>query len=496
MVERLEPGFVVLMDAEHLFPLPSAPGWADALVTRFSAAGVSALLYRPGNDGEGTPEPLVQSARLACLPLFELPVSTTLREVEQYVFMRLQREELIQLQRFNRLLTSLLEAAGSPDPLNAVVARLADVVSGSAFVYDLSGKIIHSAGTGPARLIWDAHATLITERVPLQIGRWTAMTRRVARGPDIFLVAVASQQSQHLAEIAEPALEASAQLFRTISGINSAAWTNQQHYGQSLLSLLRNGISPHRERRLLDQLLPYGFRTGDSFRFAVLSAIGEPSLRRHHDLLSLGLELGLGLIVAEHYDVGASPVMHALATERSQLSEWFREAGASHVVGASEPFYTLTGSPEAYQEAETARTVAERRRPPGQGLVIRMEDVGLAAWLKARNPGPSVADRMARQTAPLRDQPQLRETLVLWFAHGMDVRSTAQAMFVHPNSIRYRLRRCEELLGSSLQYPEMLANVYLALQDEVLTAEADGALSRGGGRQGVPAGPPLPGSPV
>lgn len=75
---------------------------------------------------------------------------------------------------------------------------------------------------------------------------------------------------------------------------------------------------------------------------------------------------------------------------------------------------------------------------------------------------------MAREIAALQGNPQILETLVTWFRHRMDTRSTARAMFVHPNSIRYRLRRCEELLGRSLQDPETLTDIYLALQDEVL----------------------------
>lgn len=468
---RLEADSVILVTPEDRIPTSPSASWAEAELRRLEDAQVSALLYCIGESGEQTPSALVEAAEHSHFPLFEVPSTTSVHEVEQHVTLALQRQELQDLHRSTSILTALLEAAGSTDPLNAVVERLAKIGHGAAFVYDLSGKIIHSAGTGPARLIWDEHTTMFSEDGFLRIGRWTAATRRIARGPDIFLLALASQQAPHLIDVAAPALEASAQLFRTISGINSAAWTNQQHYGQSLLSLLRNGVPPSRERRLMDQLAPYGFSTGDIFRFAVLAESTEALPRRHQDLLSLGLDLGLGLILAEHYDLGTRPLLHALVTDTLQLSTWLEEAGRSHVVGVSEPFHSLTDTPDAHQEAQTARTVADRRKSPGQGNVVRMDQVGLSTWLKARHAGPQVAERVAREIAPLSGNPQLQITLVTWFRHRMDVQATAQAMFVHPNSIRYRLRRCEELLGRSLQDPGTLADIYLALQDDVLRPE-------------------------
>jgi DNA-binding PucR family transcriptional regulator len=57
---------------------------------------------------------------------------------------------------------------------------------------------------------------------------------------------------------------------------------------------------------------------------------------------------------------------------------------------------------------------------------------------------------------------------VVFLAADQDVKRTAGRLFVHPNTIRYRLRKVEQLLGEPMASARMVANLYLAFQDEVL----------------------------
>ena len=43
----------------------------------------------------------------------------------------------------------------------------------------------------------------------------------------------------------------------------------------------------------------------------------------------------------------------------------------------------------------------------------------------------------------------LIETLAAYFQHGSSIEATARALFVHPNTVRYRLRQAAELTGFS-----------------------------------------------
>jgi DNA-binding PucR family transcriptional regulator len=67
----------------------------------------------------------------------------------------------------------------------------------------------------------------------------------------------------------------------------------------------------------------------------------------------------------------------------------------------------------------------------------------------------------------------LVETLRAFLRHGFSAAATAEALIVHPNTISYRLRRIEELLGIDCHDPRALLEVQFAfLIEGVLGAPA------------------------
>ena len=61
---------------------------------------------------------------------------------------------------------------------------------------------------------------------------------------------------------------------------------------------------------------------------------------------------------------------------------------------------------------------------------------------------------------------ELADTLRAWFAAAMNVELAARALHVHPNTVRYRMTRFEELTGTSLREPRTALEVWWALQRE------------------------------
>lgn len=57
----------------------------------------------------------------------------------------------------------------------------------------------------------------------------------------------------------------------------------------------------------------------------------------------------------------------------------------------------------------------------------------------------------------------LLETLDTWFEHGASVEAAARALFVHPNTIRYRLRQVAEVTGLSTTQPRHAYTLTVAL---------------------------------
>jgi sugar diacid utilization regulator len=57
----------------------------------------------------------------------------------------------------------------------------------------------------------------------------------------------------------------------------------------------------------------------------------------------------------------------------------------------------------------------------------------------------------------------LIDTLTAYFQHGQSLEATARALFVHPNTVRYRLRQAADLTGLAATHPREALTLQLAL---------------------------------
>jgi hypothetical protein len=118
---------------------------------------------------------------------------------------------------------------------------------------------------------------------------------------------------------------------------------------------------------------------------------------------------------------------------------------------------------------------------PSYAAASRIVDVGLRFSMTGTHTLIDVAAQAAvaneseigdllvdRYLAPLSAVPDLRdlmaETLRTFFANGFSLKRTAQVLRIHPNTVRYRLRRFEELTEADLTDTEVLFRVWWAVE--------------------------------
>ena len=132
-------------------------------------------------------------------------------------------------------------------------------------------------------------------------------------------------------------------------------------------------------------------------------------------------------------------------------------------VGISEQYIKLDQTPNALRQARLAYLAAA----PSPHSLVRYEDVPIAVLLAtAPDAAASVANRILGPVLALPESEcdNILSTLRVWFAEDGATSVAAEKMHVHRNTIRYRLRRLEELTGRSLGQPTGLAELYLALE--------------------------------
>ncbi|MFE1171087.1 PucR family transcriptional regulator [Streptomyces sp. NPDC058773] len=116
---------------------------------------------------------------------------------------------------------------------------------------------------------------------------------------------------------------------------------------------------------------------------------------------------------------------------------------------------------------EFTRATQALRAAAGFGLVgaYTREELGLRATVVAL---PAVGEQLVRlRLAPLaergEDGAQLEEAAAAYLRQGLRLEAAARTLYVHPNTLRNRLRRFEEITGTNLRDPADLAEVWWAL---------------------------------
>ncbi|WP_051732178.1 PucR family transcriptional regulator [Kitasatospora phosalacinea] len=178
----------------------------------------------------------------------------------------------------------------------------------------------------------------------------------------------------------------------------------------------------------------------------------EPTLREH--------DMGSAWRLTPDAHIGIVSMRAAAAIDLlvdTLRSQTVRRAGVS-------PCYTrLDQTPQALHLAQVA--LASSARPDE---TVTLFDANPLPMLVAS--APSTASRIGNQVlGPVMELPdgqreQLLTTMSTWFAVDGSADKAAKLLYCHPNTIRYRLRRIEQLSGRSFERRLDSAELYIALQ--------------------------------
>ncbi|TQM13742.1 PucR family transcriptional regulator [Pseudonocardia kunmingensis] len=394
--------------------------------------------------------------------------------------------EIRLLRRTVWLQNDLLQALAADDPVHALVARLAALSKGSAVLYEASGRIVASTGQGPLRLIWEEIGAREVAPQQFAVGRWAVVTRPLLLRGAGYRLAIASRSRTLVDEVGSLQLEMAERVLAAANAVRALAMGQERAEAARLISALRVGIPSSRVRQTWDRLRPFRIRAGQDLR-VVAAAPGAGTTetadpRRPSDALLEEAHLeGVGVVLADEDDPDEhSTPLTAVLADGPAADRWLTLLAGTHVTGVSGPFGDLTLSARYFGEALTAWQVATRRRERGgSATTVRLDEVDFATWLLTRRDDAQVAARFDRHFGALAARPELAGTVVTYLACDQDVRRTAERLYVHANTVRYRLRKVEHLLGAPIAAAGTIANLYLAFQDEVLAAVVEpGAAAR------------------
>ena len=452
------------------------PDFQRRLVTESEARGVAAIGFGVGFAFRSIPRALLDEARKRDFPVFEVPFEVPFRDIIAYINRSHLSDDFYSLKRTVAFQNTLLGALGEANPEAALVARLATIVDGAAILYRAEGGIVAGSGTAPGPAVWDE----IVRRhgrhpEPFNVDQWRVVASPIlVEGRLRFWVALASRPEAPATGIARPLIQVAERLVRLLElSRDVGAMEERVRRRERLVDLLdeerARDVSPAR-------LELFGFSGLAPWRVVLMSvgtAPDEARLGQHH---AEAVEQGLRAIGNA---VAAGGFSHLLGEHRDHLAmvvegdtlpfeEWAEaavEAGLDARLAVGRPVTAPERLVDSCGDALLALDFMSRTGF-GAGRVLRFEDFQLVdALLCSAEPGQLRA-RSDLAVDALRAYPQLLQSLVAYLDADLNINAAAARLHVHPNSLRYRLGRVEEILGRSLRELATIVDLYVALRAE------------------------------
>ncbi|MGW6465629.1 PucR family transcriptional regulator [Streptomyces rubiginosohelvolus] len=457
-------------------------------VRRLAGAGVAGVGFAVGVNYEDVPQALVEAAEEAGLPLLEVPRRTPFLAISKAVSAAIAADQYRAVTAGFEAQRELTKAALAGDGPADLLARLAAHIDGWAALYDTSGAVLAAApdwaARRAARLTPDverlrdrpAPASVVVgdseDRVELQ----SLGTGRRARG------ALAVGTGAALGTAERYAVHSAVALLTLTTARSRSLQGAEQRLGAAVLRMLLAG-QPDHARAVAGDL--YGGLLDAPFRLLIAEAAApagpelftetmEAAAARSGEALLLVPE-GEGERVVVLAADGGAAVAACAAYAEAQDDRAPREGGAEDsdiVVGLSAPAGPIAVS-AAYKQAEQALSVARRR---GRALVEHEElAAGSVLPLLADDAVRAFADGMLRALYEhdAKGRGDLVASLRAWLSRHGQWDAAAADLGVHRHTLRYRMRRVEEILGRSLDDPDVRMELWLALKATAATTPAE-----------------------
>ncbi|HUS93811.1 MAG TPA: helix-turn-helix domain-containing protein [Patescibacteria group bacterium] len=150
------------------------------------------------------------------------------------------------------------------------------------------------------------------------------------------------------------------------------------------------------------------------------------------------------------------------------------------VGGISGPAATLAEWPIVYRQAVQAMRLAERLH---LDTIVEFNSLDIYQLLAELEDFPATHRFCEKIIGPLvhydeRHRSSLVKTIDAYFDYRGNISQTSERLFVHRNTLLYRLERIQEVTGQNLENPDERLALHLALKFWQLRPEADGKVSQ------------------
>ncbi len=492
--------------------LKGRPDEQRELVAELHRAGIAALGFALDINFRSVPSALLEAAEKVGLPVFTVPFDTGFAEIIAFVNQALLSPNVNALRRFVSVQDYLLDSLLGPDAVQSLIDRLAPLIPAEVALVSADGELVTAAEGLSMALLGEIVAKIQSNAagtrgsVPksssrraeksgeTQLGSLTQLLEfPTSAGPALALSVVSPTQPalwltlvKVIEDASEPGFNLALPLIRSAGHILSIALETRNDKKAERRASARALISELCGIKSIKASLPRGARSaterlldlGIDFSLPVVVACGYPVSDLVGDVRDDISQRAESLVASKArmiWDVHSEHVVVILQCEPDEVEKYLLyDLGASkYSFGISEAIVPSGTFAQAYREAcasvlEVIRSSAYSGAPKAQDLrdarLLHFANCSMVTWLLAQADEKLLAAKQAERQSALALEKNAIATIRAYLESNLDINRAAGVLGIHPNSMRYRLKKVRELKDVDLDNFSDLVNLYLALR--------------------------------
>ena len=479
-LDHLEGGELVLLSLAAVRVVDASLSLAR-IVTNLHERRVSAISVEGEVDAAA-----VQAADELALPLLAMPDGADLHGLERSIIGLLVNKQAELQARTAQLQRQLTQVAMQGKGLDGIAAEFARQTGKSVAVFDARLQLLAEAGAEVTLGSGQRRDLEILARNPVSVGqepaaewidaegeapaRWAAVIPVNNRGAGVIALAAAAEDLTELDSLltARAAGVCAVELVKERAVVEAETKIQGDFVRDVLRGSYANEASVLARARHMDWDLEarHGVAVLDvAATEGAAGALRSAVSRRGVRPLVAAWDRGAAFIYPLPADTGEQEWRAAADQVRAEVAGQLGLRSVSAGVGRAHS--GLKGLQRSYAEADQALRAGQRLFGPGQTAAFA--ELG-AYRVLAQLQGTAELRSFEQETLgelidyDEKSGSQLLPTLEAFFGANGNLSKTAELLFVHRNTLMYRLKRIEELTGSTLDDPETRFNLQLALK--------------------------------
>lgn len=374
---------------------------------------------------------------------------------------------------FRRLMSlqrSLVASLSANDPVHAITKALAKGCGGAVGVTDSQGAVEAASGVMPLALFRKQIGDHGASEIVIDVEGWHGLALRLndeSNGLHRWLLVV-GRRPQFPDAFVHSATEVAASLLDATYRAEAVGRAQDRAVRSSALAEAL-ALKPHESTdSLTGRAATFGIDFVDEARVVV---VRQPKANQRKRPTQTEL-------LDRVYEAFSDPHSAVLVELRDSLTVALVQGGtrvisrgtstltkgqASVIVGIGRPIRHIGDVPVSHRDAVFAANQAQRART---SQVLSFDEFDFTSKVLASVPRQQMGDLTSALLGPIKERPILLEALTAYFENQLDVMASSSALFIHHNTMRYRLAKIEELMGASLKSGATIAALHLALTAE------------------------------